>query len=123
MAISAVTLTAREAVAQLVSEVPLYAVLHNAEPVVNDPLSTQVSMSGQIAMPVTWTLESTVMTNSTAITWTGITGEGEVPAWVALCTDPAGKEIWCYGEPSSISRSSEDWDSFVVESGTLTIAF
>jgi len=123
MAISAVTQTAREQVALLVSEVPVYGVLHHSEPNPSDPLATQVAMSGQIGMPIAWVVESCVLHNSMPITWTGITGPGEVPAWVAICTDPAGREIWYYGEPAGVSASTEDWDSFVVEAGTLVITF
>lgn len=123
MPISAVTQTAREKVALLVSEVPMYGVLHHSEPNPSDPLATQVAMSGQIGMPVLWVVTSTILTNSMPITWTGITGPGEVPAWVALCTDPAGREIWYYGEPVDTGVSSEEWDSFVVEAGTLVLAF
>jgi hypothetical protein len=123
MAISAVTQTAREKVALLTSEIPMYAVLHHSEPITSDPLSTQVAISGQIGMPVLWVVESTVLSNSLPITWTGIVGEGEVPAWVALCADIAGKEILFYGEPSDTSTSSAEWDSFVVEAGTLVLTF
>lgn len=123
MTISAVTQTAREKVALLYSEVPLYGVLHHSEPNPSDPLSTQVQMSGQIGMPVAWVVDSVTLSNSMPITWTGIIGPGEVPAWVALCADPAGKVIHLYGEPEGVSRSTEEWDSFVVEAGTLVITF
>lgn len=123
MAITAVTLTARERMALLFSEEPVYAVLHHAEPNPSDPLATQVAMAGQIGMPVAWSVTSTVLSNSMPITWTGITGAGEVPAWVALCSDPAGKEILFYGNPDGLAASTADWDSFVVEAGTMIIAF
>lgn len=123
MAISAVTQTAREVLALMFSEVPLYAVLHHSEPNPSDPLGTQVAMSGQIGMPVAWVVSSTTLSNSMPITWTGITGPDEIPAWVALCADPAGRTIMFYGEPDVIDRSTDDWDSFVIEGGTLVITF
>lgn len=121
--VSDATLNAREMMAQMFADVPVYGVLHNAHPNVSDPLATQVAMSGQIGMPVAWSVTSTVLSNSMPITWTGITGPGEVPAWLAVCSDPAGKEILFYGQPQATGESSGDWSSFVVEAGELVLVF
>ena len=121
--ISVVTQRFREQLALGVATSKSYAVLHHSEPIISDPRSTQVPMAGTLGVPVKWLVKSTVLSNSTKLTWVGITGEGEVPAWVAICAEPTGEKILMYGQPEDISRSGTRWDSFVLEAGTLVLAF
>jgi hypothetical protein len=80
-------------------------------------------MAGTVGVTVPWTIEGTVLSNPVPLVWTGIVGDVEVPAWVAICSDPTGRGILFYGEPDGISRSTEQWDSFVLEAEEIIIAF
>lgn len=119
--ITTATQQVRNLVTGMLAKVPMYATLHSAEPVINDPTATQLLMSGTPAVRVVVATNGAEMWNATKVSFAGIQ-PGQIATHLALCATPTGQEILFYGEIPVLGVSSPLWDFYDVEPEAIRIA-
>jgi hypothetical protein len=98
----------------------MWVSLHVAEPSSIDPTATMVNTSGPTAVPVSWDVHGSVLSNRSEIVFQGVAPDSVV-SWVAVSLDPDANRIAFYGDLADSVYGSGSWSSFTLGPNTIKL--
>ena len=101
--LTVVTATAKELLAALLADVPLYGALHTGQPDPSDPYGTLVSRQWVYWERVPLLRDGSVLWNSADVVFTGVVDSAE-ELWLALGLDSMGGDVLFAGELVEFDR-------------------